>query len=48
MIFLNDWFYIIIDRHMHNVNVDKLPTTCQKLTKIHSGPIYTVKFNSDG
>lgn len=29
-------------------NPDKLPTTSTPLVKIHTGPIYTVKFNSDG
>lgn len=32
----------------NNQNPDKLPSSCKVLPKIHSGPIYTVKFNSAG
>ena len=33
---------------MMNSNPDKLPTTFKVLPKSHGGPIYTIKFNSDG
>jgi hypothetical protein len=33
---------------MREGNTDKLPTTFKSLLKIHSGPIYTIKFNRDG
>ena len=30
------------------MNSDRLPTACHALVKVHKGPIYTIKFNSDG
>ena len=33
---------------MNRTTSDKLPSECKELVKVHTGPIYTVKWNNQG